>query len=256
MKLTVNLEKNSYPIYIENHILADAGTYIKEVFHGRKIMIVSDDNVYPIYGDALSEVLEADFEVFHLVLPHGEATKKFESLPLIYDALLQARFSRSDLLIALGGGVIGDLAGFAAASFLRGIKLVQIPTSLLAQVDSSVGGKVAVDLPQGKNLVGAFYQPSLVLIDPEVLQTLPDHFIHDGMGEVIKYGCIQDPELFSLLETHTSFADLKDELGNIIYRCIDCKRVVVEEDQFDTGSRMLLNFRAYAGTYDRTVLSL
>ena len=155
MKLTVNLEKNSYPIYIENHILADAGTYIKEVFHGRKIMIVSDDNVYPIYGDALSEVLEADFEVFHLVLPHGEATKKFESLPLIYDALLQARFSRSDLLIALGGGVIGDLAGFAAASFLRGIKLVQIPTSLLAQVDSSVGGKVAVDLPQGKNLVGA-----------------------------------------------------------------------------------------------------
>ena len=150
MKLTVNLEKNSYPIYIENHILADAGTYIKEVFHGRKIMIVSDDNVYPIYGDALSEVLEADFEVFHLVLPHGEATKKFESLPLIYDALLQARFSRSDLLIALGGGVIGDLAGFAAASFLRGIKLVQIPTSLLAQVDSSVGGKVAVDLPQGK----------------------------------------------------------------------------------------------------------
>ena len=242
MKLTVNLEKNSYPIYIENHIIADAGTYIKEVFHGRKIMIVSDDNVYPIYGDALSEVLEADFEVFHLVLPHGEATKKFESLPLIYDALLQARFSRSDLLIALGGGVIGDLAGFAAASFLRGIKLVQIPTSLLAQVDSSVGGKVAVDLPQGKNLVGAFYQPSLVLIDPEVLQTLPDHFIHDGMGEVIKYGCIQDPELFSLLETHTSFADLKDELGNIIYRCVDCKRVVVEEDQFDTGSRMLLNF--------------
>ena len=205
-------------------------------------MIVSYDNVYPIYGDALSEVLEADFEVFHLVLPHGEATKKFESLPLIYDALLQARFSRSDLLIALGGGVIGDLAGFAAASFLRGIKLVQIPTSLLAQVDSSVGGKVAVDLPQGKNLVGAFYQPSLVLIDPEVLHTLPDHFIHDGMGEVIKYGCIQDPELFSLLETHTSFADLKDELGNIIYRCVDCKRVVVEEDQFDTGSRMLLNF--------------
>ena len=236
MKLTVNLEKNSYPIYIENHILADAGTYIKEVFHGRKIMIVSDDNVYPIYGDALSEVLEADFEVFHLVLPHGEATKKFESLPLIYDALLQARFSRSDLLIALGGGVIGDLAGFAAASFLRGIKLVQIPTSLLAQVDSSVGGKVAVDLPQGKNLVGAFYQPSLVLIDPEVLQTLPDHFIHDGMGEVIKYGCIQDPELFSLLETHTSFADLKDELGNIIYRCVDCKRVVVEEDHYERES--------------------
>ena len=118
---------------------------------------------------------------------HCRKCWKLTSLPLIYDALLQARFSRSDLLIALGGGVIGDLAGFAAASFLRGIKLVQIPTSLLAQVDSSVGGKVAVDLPQGKNLVGAFYQPSLVLIDPEVLQTLPDHFIHDGMGEVIPF---------------------------------------------------------------------
>ena len=241
MKLTVNLEKNSYPIYIENHILADAGTYIKEVFHGRKIMIVSDDNVYPIYGDALSEVLEADFEVFHLVLPHGEATKKFESLPLIYDALLQARFSRSDLLIALGGGVIGDLAGFAAASFLRGIKLVQIPTSLLAQVDSSVGGKVAVDLPQGKNLVGAFKQPVCVLCDPDTLRTLPNATFSDGMGEVVKYGMIRDAKLFELLAAHnqeTIFSVLED----VICTCISIKRDVVEADEFDTGERMILNY--------------
>lgn len=242
MKLTVNLGKSSYPIYIENQILSNASTYIKEVFHGRKIMIVSDDNVYPLYGDLLVNAFGNDFEIFHLVLPHGEATKSFNSLPLIYNALLEAQFSRSDCVIALGGGVIGDLAGFAAASFLRGIKLIQIPTSLLAQVDSSVGGKVAVDLPQGKNLVGAFYQPSLVLIDPEVLKTLPEHFVHDGMGEVIKYGCIMDPKLFSLLRSHTSFEDLGEDLNTIIYRCIDCKRTVVEEDQFDTGNRMLLNF--------------
>lgn len=156
--------------------------------------------------------------------------------------MLNAKISRSDLVIALGGGVIGDLAGFAASSFLRGVKLVQIPTSLLAQVDSSVGGKVAVDLPQGKNLAGAFYHPKLVLIDPDVLNTLPPHFISDGMGEVIKYGCIKDRTLFDRLCAHASFEDLKPELTEIIARCVDIKRVVVEADQFDTGERMLLNF--------------
>ena len=160
----------------------------------------------------------------------------------IYEALLNAKLTRSDLLIALGGGVIGDLAGFVASSYLRGIKFVQIPTSLLAQVDSSVGGKVAVDLPQGKNLVGAFYHPKAVIIDPDVLNTLPDHFISDGMGEVIKYGCIKDKELFELLCRHTSFDDLKPKLTQIIARCVDIKRIVVEADQFDLGERILLNF--------------
>ena len=138
--------------------------------------------------------------------------------------------------------MIGDLAGFAASSYLRGIKFVQIPTSLLAQVDSSVGGKVAVDLPQGKNLVGAFYHPKAVIIDPNVLNTLPDHFISDGMDEVIKYGCIKDKELFELLCRHTSFDDLKPKLTQIIARCVDIKRIVVEADQFDLGERILLNF--------------
>ncbi len=241
MKLTVDLGTNSYPIYIENHILADAGSYISQVFKGKRIIIVSDDNVFPLYGETLLSSLEA-CECHTLVLPHGEPTKSFESLPAIYHAMLKAKISRSDLLIALGGGVIGDLAGFAAASYLRGIQFIQIPTSLLAQVDSSVGGKVAVDLPEGKNLVGAFYQPKLVLIDPTVLDTLPEHFIHDGMGEVIKYGCIKDKNLFDTLKSHTSFEDLKSDLTNIIARCIDIKRIVVEHDQFDTGERMLLNF--------------
>lgn len=241
MKLTVNLGENSYPIYIENNILNNAGAYISSCFSGKKIMIISDDNVFPLYGEQLKASLH-DYEVHELVLPHGEPTKAFGTLPTLYNALLKQKFSRSDLIIALGGGVIGDLAGFAAASYLRGIRLVQIPTSLLAQVDSSVGGKVAVDLPQGKNLVGAFYHPKLVLIDPQVLHTLPSHFIMDGMGEVIKYGCIKDAALFETLKTRGSFDNLQDILAEIIYRCVDIKRQVVEQDQFDTGERMLLNF--------------
>ncbi len=241
MKLTVNLKENSYPIYIENGILTKSGEYISQIFKGQKIMIVSDDNVFPLYGQQVIDSLR-DYECHFLVLPHGEPTKSFQSLPNIYTAMLDAKLTRSDLVIALGGGVIGDLAGFAAASYLRGIKLVQIPTSLLAQVDSSVGGKVAVDLPQGKNLVGAFYQPKMVLIDPDVLNTLPEHFIKDGMGEVIKYGCIKDAGLFDRLCAHSSFENLKPELSEIIARCVDIKRIVVEADQFDTGERMLLNF--------------
>ena len=232
MKLTVDLGPNSYPIHIENGILAKTGELVSEVFSGKKIMIVSDDNVFPLYGEIITKALsDSGFECHSFVLPHGEPTKSFQSLPKIYD-----------LLIALGGGVIGDLAGFAASSYLRGIKFVQIPTSLLAQVDSSVGGKVAVDLPQGKNLVGAFYHPKAVIIDPDVLNTLPDHFISDGMGEVIKYGCIKDKELFELLCRHTSFDDLKPKLTQIIARCVDIKRIVVEADQFDLGERILLNF--------------
>lgn len=241
MKLVVNLGENSYPIYIENGILAQAGEYIPQVFSGKKIMIISDDNVFPLYGEKLVNVLD-QYECYTLVLPHGESTKNFQTLPIIYDALLKAKISRSDLIIALGGGVMGDLVGFAASSYMRGVKLIQIPTSLLAQVDSSVGGKVAVDLPQGKNLVGAFYHPKMVLIDPEVLETLPEHFIQDGMGEVIKYGCIKDAELFERLNAHDSFEELKPELPEIIARCVDIKRIVVENDQFDFGERMLLNF--------------
>ncbi len=242
IKMTVDLGKDSYPIYIENQIRKSADTYIAEVFSGTRIMIVSDDNVYPLYGDALEQTLASRYECHHIILPHGEPTKRFDALPAIYSALLEAGISRSDLVVALGGGVIGDLAGFAAASYLRGVKLVQIPTSLLAQVDASVGGKVAVDLPEGKNLVGAFYQPSLVLIDPEVFSTLPEKFIHDGMGEVIKYGCIRDKDLFDLLASRGSFSALEADLESVIGRCVDIKRRIVEQDQFDTGERMLLNF--------------
>ena len=242
MKLIVNLGDKSYPIYIENNILENAGDFIPEVFRGKRIMIVSDDRVFPLYGEKLLNSLQNQYECHTLILPHGESTKNFQTLPSIYSAMLHVKISRSDLVIALGGGVIGDLTGFAASSFLRGIKFIQIPTSLLAQVDSSVGGKVAVDLPEGKNLVGAFYQPSMVLIDPTVLSTLPKRYINDGMGEVIKYGCIKDAELFELLEQYGSFDTLRENLTSVIARCVDIKRIIVEHDQFDTGERMLLNF--------------
>ena len=242
MKMTVNLGENSYPIYIEKGILSKAAEKIGEIFKGKRIMIVTDDRVGAIYGAGLQKQLATCYECHITVIPHGESSKGFHTLPDVYASLLKAKITRSDLLLALGGGVVGDLAGFIAATFLRGIPFVQLPTSLLAQVDSSVGGKVAVDLPQGKNLVGAFYQPKLVLIDPEVLNTLPDRYVTDGMGEVIKYGCIKDKELFEKLSSCGSFEGLKEHLTEVIATCVNIKRLIVEEDQFDRGERLLLNF--------------
>lgn len=160
----------------------------------------------------------------------------------MYEGLAAAGLTRSDAIVALGGGVTGDMAGLAAATYLRGIAFIQIPTSLLAAVDSSVGGKVAVDLPQGKNLVGAFYQPKLVLIDPELLYTLPPRFLHDGLAEVIKYGCIRDTGLFTRLEQLPGDAALLAQAEEIIAACCTIKARIVAQDEFDTGERMLLNF--------------
>lgn len=242
MKLYVDLKEHGYPIYIERGILDKAAEKIGEVYQGKKIMIISDDQVYSYYGEKLKESLSERYQCFECVIPHGESSKSIHTLPGVYSQLLQAKLSRTDLIIALGGGVVGDLAGFVAATYLRGIKFVQIPTSILAQVDSSVGGKVAVDLPEGKNLVGAFYQPKMVLIDPNVLDTLPERYVIDGMGEVIKYGCIKDAALFDKLEACGSYEVLKEHMPEIIATCVDIKRRVVQEDEFDTGERLLLNF--------------
>ena len=242
MKMIVDLKEHSYPIYIERGILSQAAEKIGEIYQGKRIMIISDDRVFSYYGKKLKKVLSASYECSETIIPHGEPSKSFQTLPGVYSSLLEAKISRTDLIVALGGGVVGDLAGFVAATFLRGIKFVQIPTSILAQVDSSVGGKVAVDLPQGKNLVGAFYQPKMVLIDPDVLDTLPQRYVTDGMGEVIKYGCIKDRKLFEDLERCGSFEKLKEHLTEVIATCVDIKRKVVEEDEFDTGERLLLNF--------------
>ena len=236
MEFTVKLTDAQSRVIIEKGCHTHLKDYME--FNGR-VMVVTDDNI----PESLKETVLNQFENAILAeVPQGEKAKSLEIYTELLATLLENEFSRKDFVIALGGGVIGDLTGFAAASYLRGVKFIQVPTSLLAQVDSSVGGKVAVDLPEGKNLVGAFYQPALVLIDPTVLKTLPKRFINDGMGEVIKYGCIKDASLFELLEKYNSFEELTEVLPSIIERCVDIKRIVVEHDQFDTGERMLLNF--------------
>lgn len=241
--LRVNLKENSYDILIEKDLKDNFGKYIKNIFKGKKIAIITDDNLRDIYGDFVKENIEREgFLVKIISVKPGEKSKTFLTLPKIYDELLDFKLTRSDLIIALGGGVVGDLAGFVASTFLRGISFIQIPTSLLAQVDSSVGGKVAIDLERGKNLVGSFYHPKLVLIDPNMLGTLPEKYFNDGLGEVIKYGCIKSKDLFSRLENFRNKEDLKENIGDIIYECCNIKREVVEKDEKDLGERMILNF--------------
>ena len=239
MELTVQTAK-PYRILLERGLLAHTGEKCAELFPcGSRAMVISDSNVFPLYGEQVMDSLkQAGFLTTSCVFPAGEQSKLLSTVESFYRGLAEEGFTRSDFIVALGGGVTGDMAGFAAATFLRGIDFVQIPTTLLAQVDSSVGGKTGVDLPFGKNLVGAFHQPRLVLIDPDTLSTLPDTYFADGMGEVIKYGCICRKELFdSLLER-----DVKEHLEDVIFQCVDCKREVVEEDTLDKGRRMILNF--------------
>ena len=243
MELKVDLKDRSYPIIIEKGLINRVSEEIRKVYKGKKIFIITDDNVNKYYGGKISEELKKnDFEVKLLALKPGEETKNFNTLPIVYNELLDFNLTRSDLIIALGGGVIGDLAGFVASTYLRGVDFVQIPTSLLAQVDSSVGGKVAVDLDRGKNLVGSFYHPKCVLIDPEVLNTLDNRFFIDGMAEVIKYGCIKDKQFFDYLEKMENNQQLINNMEVVIHKCCDIKRQVVENDEKDKGERMLLNF--------------
>lgn len=223
-------------ILLENGLMSRAAKTISDVFTPSRVHIVTDSNVAPLYLAAL----EAQFSlpVSHTIIPAGEECKRLATVEGIYHDLLANGMTRKDLLVALGGGVVGDITGFAAATFLRGIALCQIPTTLLAQVDSSVGGKTGVDLPEGKNLVGAFYQPRLVLIDPSVLSTLPDSIFADGMAEVIKYGFIANKAILDAVAR----PDYKTVMEDLIYECVKIKRDVVAVDERDTGLRMILNF--------------
>ncbi len=239
MELTVRTSDN-YNIIIERGCIKQIGTFAENLLNkGSKAFIISDSNVLPIYGKTTADSLKAaGFKVYEYAFPAGEESKRLNTIEEMYFKLSENGFTRSDFIVALGGGVTGDMAGFAAATYLRGIEFIQIPTSLLAQIDSSVGGKTAVDLPQGKNLVGSFHQPCLVLIDPNTLSTLPPHYFSDGMGEAIKYGCIKSRKLFDMILN----TDIKENIEELIYSCIDIKRGVVERDEFDNGERMLLNF--------------
>ena len=236
-KITVSAAK-SYDVLIGNNLIQDIGLYIKNFQKCTKVAIISDSNVWPLYGKTITKSLEnAKICSCSYVFPAGEASKNAMTYISILNFLAEEKISRSDLIVALGGGVVGDIAGFAAATYLRGIGYIQVPTSLLAMVDSSVGGKTAIDLPAGKNLVGAFCQPMLVLCDIGVLDTLPDDIFRDGCAEVIKYGVLYDEALFEhLLNKGTNF-----DREMVISRCVELKSHVVAEDEFDTGTRQKLN---------------
>ena len=224
-------------IMIKRGLLEDIGGLMKEAGCRGKTAVISDETVAAIYLNRARASLErAGFEVCAYAVPAGEASKSIVSYAQVLGFLADQSMTRSDTVVALGGGVVGDLAGFAAATYMRGIKAVQVPTTLLACVDSSVGGKTGIDLPQGKNLAGAFWQPVLTLIDPDLLRSLPSEVYRDGLAEVIKYAAIRDERLYDLLPYEL------DEEEEVIRRCVDIKRGIVAGDERDAGERQLLNF--------------
>ena len=241
--LKVEITGKSYPIHIGKNLITNAGL-ITPHLKRQHVAIITNSTVAPLYLSQLSQALQsAGVKVIPVILPDGEAYKNSETLNVIYDILLQNRCERSTTLIALGGGVIGDLTGFAAATYLRGVPFIQVPTTLLSQVDSSVGGKTGINHPLGKNMIGAFYQPQLVLADIDTLQTLPAREFSAGMAEVIKYGLIRDVDFFCWLETNISRLMQLDEqvLSYAIYRSCQNKAEVVARDEHEQGERALLN---------------
>ncbi len=235
-KIEINAVK-PYSVKIGTVLLDKTGEEAKALGLDGKALIISDDNVAALYIEKVSNSLKsAGFEVFSFVISHGESSKSAENLIAILEFAAENAFSRTDTFFALGGGVVGDLCGFAAAVYMRGINFVQLPTTLLAAVDSSVGGKTAIDLEAGKNLAGTFYQPVLVLCDTSTFDTMPDEEFSNGMAEVIKYGMFCDSELLDILSENNTDAE------SIVARCVTIKAKVVEADEFDKNERMFLNF--------------
>ena len=235
--VTVSASK-TYDVCIGIGLLSQLGQYAASVKKTCKATLISDSNVWPIYGHlAEKSLIAVGFEVNHFVFQAGEASKNGQTYLEILNYLAENHMTRSDLLIALGGGVVGDITGFVAATYLRGVSFIQVPTTLLAMVDSSVGGKTAIDLPAGKNLAGAFYQPDLVLCDIDTLNTLPAEIFRDGCAEVIKYGILYDPQLFEHLRSNA----LNFDREYVVRRCVEWKRDVVADDEFDRGNRQKLN---------------
>ena len=239
--LTVDLGARSYPIYIGQQLLGKPELLAKYIA-GRQVMVVSNETVAPLYLQVVLDML-AEFETATVILPDGEQFKNLDTLNSIFSALLEKRFNRDCTLVALGGGVVGDITGFAAASYQRGVSFLQIPTTLLAQVDSSVGGKTGVNHPQGKNMIGAFHQPRCVLIDTDTLDTLDDRQLAAGLAEVIKYGLIHDVDFFAWLETNMEALKARDKqaLAYAIERSCAIKAEIVAADERESGKRALLN---------------
>lgn len=241
--LTVDLGDRSYPIHVGQNLLSRADLILPHIKR-KQVAIVTNTTVAPLYLEKVAEPLRSQgVSIIPIVLPDGEQYKNAEVLNTIYDALLANRCERSTTLMALGGGVVGDMCGYAAATFLRGVPFIQVPTTLLSQVDSSVGGKTGINHPLGKNMIGAFYQPQLVLADTDTLNTLPDRELSAGIAEVIKYGLIRDPDFFDWLETNMNLLVARDPhaLSYAIYRSCQNKAEVVALDERESGERALLN---------------
>ena len=241
-QIQVDLDDRSYPIYIGQSLMNDSETLSRYLFK-KKILIVTNETIAPLYLEKVQAVIADLGDVDAVILPDGEQFKTLTHLDSIFSALLQKNYARDCVLVALGGGVIGDMTGFAAACYQRGVHFIQIPTTLLAQVDSSVGGKTAVNHPLGKNMIGAFYQPQVVLIDTDCLTTLPAREFAAGMAEVIKYGIIWDGAFFSWIEEHVESLKSLDKaaLEYAIARCCEIKAEVVSQDETEQGVRALLN---------------
>lgn len=238
--ININVSSKNYNIYIGKNTLLQAGKIISGLGFSGKLLIVTDDNVAPLYLETVeNSINKSGLEAYHIILPNGEEHKNMDSIMKIYEAAAKNNLNRKDMFVALGGGVIGDMTGFAAATFLRGVKYVQIPTTLLAQVDSSIGGKTGIDLPFGKNLVGAFCQPEAVIADSSVIKTLTDEHIASGMAEVIKSAFIRKRDFVDLLLSSTDF---EEDVEEFIIRSMNVKKEVVEIDEFEKYERMMLNF--------------
>ena len=255
-KLQIDLGEKTYNIIVGEDYLEQFSFYIKEIYKGDKLFVITDSNVDKLYKNEYEKMFK-NFDYTVYVLEAGEKNKHIGVMQGIYSAMVEADIKRKDLVVAFGGGVVGDIAGFAAASFLRGINFIQIPTTIISQVDSSVGGKVGVDLPEGKNLIGAFHQPKLVLIDNKFLKTLTDRYFYDGFAEIVKYGCIYDKKFFEKLEkivyevSENSYAEnykkimrehLMKYINEIVMRSCEIKKEVVEKDEKEENLRMILNF--------------
>jgi 3-dehydroquinate synthase len=244
-KLRIDLADRSYDILIGRNLLPRVGDHLVRRERTRRALVVTNPVINKLYGKILSEGLQsAGLEMGCVEIPEGETHKTLQDAQTVYDHLIQNQYDRSTLLVALGGGVIGDMTGFIAATFLRGVPYIQVPTTLLSQVDSSVGGKTAVNHPQGKNLIGAFYQPQLVAIDLDTLSSLPADEFRAGMAEIIKYGIIEDPKLFAFLEKNSEKILAQDTecLEHIIETSCTIKAKVVERDERESSYRMVLNF--------------
>ena len=245
LPITLN-RKPAYNVHVESNF-SGLSEILKKCIpqRGSRVCIVTDSNVKDLYADNIGNELRPLFDEVHVyAFPAGEASKNLETVTHLYEFLIQQHFDRHDLLVALGGGVVGDLTGFTAATYLRGIDFIQIPTTLLAQVDSSIGGKTGVDFLQYKNMVGAFYMPKVVYINTAVLSTLPDEQFYSGMGEVIKYGLILRDDFYEWLKSYREsiLSKNQSDLADMIFTCCNCKRVVVEDDPHEQGIRAILNF--------------